>query len=124
MVSISFFKFPVSFIEILTEIIYSSLNSLSVLVPSVLNSASDRLLTSMFSSFSGVLSCALLGTYFFVSSFWFPLCVCFCVLVRLAISPSLGKALLWAQWHSLPGHLSQVLQGSPLCGMCVPSYSR
>lgn len=48
---------------------------------------------------------------------------CFSVLGR---SVCLGLAgwpyAVAAQWYSFPGHLSLVLQESPFCGLCVPSY--
>ena len=64
------------------------MNSLSILITSVLNSASDRLLISIsfifFLEFYSVFS---FGPYFFVSLFWQPSCVCFCVLGRAALIP-------------------------------------
>ena len=66
-------------------LLMSSLSYLSILINSVLNSASDRLLIFvLFNSFSGVLIC------FFVS-FWQPPCVYFYVLGRAAMTPCLGS---------------------------------
>ena len=67
----------------------SSLRSFSILVTSVLNSASDRLLISIsfsFLEFSSVLS---FGSCFF-AYFWQPLSVCFYVLGRAAKFLCLG----------------------------------
>ena len=61
----------------------SSLSSLSILITSVLNPASDRLLISvLFISFPGVLSVVSLRPYFFVSSIWQPSSVYFYALGR------------------------------------------
>ena len=64
---------------------------LSILITSVLNSASDRLLISIFLvpflEFWPVLS---FGSCFFVSSFWQPPCGCFYVLGRAALTLCLG----------------------------------
>ena len=52
-------------------------SSLSILITSVWNSASDRLLNSIsFRSFSGVLFCSFLWTIFLCLSVWQPPCVC------------------------------------------------
>ena len=69
----------------------SSLSSLSILITSVLSSASDRFpLSILISSFSGVLNCFSLGPFFFVSSFWRPPCVYFYVLGRTTMTPCIG----------------------------------
>ena len=68
------------------------MSSLSILITSVLNSASDRLVISIsFSSFPGVLLCSFIGPYFFVSLIRQPPCVCFCVLGRAALTPCLSS---------------------------------
>ena len=70
----------------------SFLSSLSILIISVLFSASRRLLVSIFLviflEFSSVLS---LEPCFFVSSFRQPPCVCFYVLGRAATAPRPGR---------------------------------
>ena len=72
------------------KLLRSSLSSLSILITSVLNSASGRLFISIsFSSFSEVLIS--FGPCFFVSSFWQPPCVCFYVLGRAALTLFLGS---------------------------------
>ena len=38
-----------------------------------------------------------MGTCFIVSLFWLPHCVCFCVLARSAMSPSLGRVALYSR---------------------------
>ena len=64
-----------------------STSSLTILITSVLNSASDRLTISiclvLFLGFCSVLS---FEPYFFVSLVWQPPCVHFCVLGRAALS--------------------------------------
>ena len=69
-----------------------SVSSLSILITSVLNSASDSWLSPfclvLFLGFCSVLS---FGPYFFASSIWLPLCVCFSVLHRAALTPCLSR---------------------------------
>ena len=75
-----------------------SLSSLSILITSVLNSASDRLfIYILFSSFSGVWSVLSFGPCFFISSFWQPPCVCFYVLERAAMRSfqKVSSHVLW-----------------------------
>ena len=56
---------------------------------------SDKLLTSLsFSSFSGDSSYSFILVMFFVSLYWLPLCVCFYVLSRYAMTSSLGRVAL------------------------------
>ena len=68
------------------------LSALSILITSVLKSISSRWLVSfclvLFLEFHSFL---LFGTCFFVSSFWQASCVCFYVLGRAAVFPSLGR---------------------------------
>ena len=61
------------------------------------------------------------GTFFFVSRFWLPLFVCFYVLARSALTPSLSGVVLCSRWCSLLDHLIWMLQEFPLCGFCGPS---
>ena len=86
-----FISISVSFVSdwIFFMILRSSLSYLSILITSVLNSASNRLLSSIsFSSFSGVWILPSCGPYFFVSSFWQPPCVCFYILGRATLTVS------------------------------------
>ena len=70
----------------------SSINSLDILINSVLNSASGRLVISiLFSSCAGFYSVLSFGPYFFFSSIWQPPCVCFCVLGRTALNPCVSS---------------------------------
>lgn len=67
------------------------------------------------------------GTCFFLFLFWSPPCFGFYVLDRAVISPVLIRVGLYsvsygAQWFSVPGHLSHVLQVCPFCVLYVPSY--
>ena len=74
-----FISISVSFISdwVFFMLLSSSLSSLSILITSVLNSTSHRLLISILcSSFSGVLICSLIWAMF-LCSFWPPPCVCF-----------------------------------------------
>ena len=96
-----------------------SINSLRILSISVLNSASDRLAISshlvLFLEFCSVLS---FGPYFFVSLIWQPLCVCFCVLGKAALTPCLSTPV------KLYGAESQVIcwggrPASLLLALCV-----
>ena len=51
--------------------------------------------------------------------------VCFYVLGRSAMTPSLGRMCqvsCGTQVHSILGHLSWVFQECPLCELCGPSY--
>ena len=77
-----------------------SVISLSILITSVLNSVSNRLLISiLFSSFSGFWSALSFGPYFFVSSFWQSACVCFYVLGRAALTPCLSSMAYCRKVH-------------------------
>ena len=88
------------------------MNSLNILITSVLNSASDRLaLSTLFSSFSGCCSFFSFGLYFFVSSIWQPPCVCFCVLGRTALIPCKSTCKLYG---SEPYVIARVRQPSSL----------
>ena len=101
-----FISVSVSFVSdwIYFMLLRSSLSSLSILITSVLNSASGRLLTSIlfifFLEFCSVLS---FGQCFFVS-FWQPTCVCFYVLGRsdlilyLSIVAYYRKVHLYVGW--------------------------
>ena len=88
-----FISIRVSFVYgwIIFMLLRSSLSSLSILVTSVLNSASDRLLISiLFSSFGGALIYSFIWAMF-LCSFWQPSCVCVFVLWGAAITPYLGS---------------------------------
>ena len=79
-----FISISVSFISDLLffQAVTSSLSSLSILITSVLNSAPDRFLISIFFFlvlFPESWSVLSFGPCFFVSSFWQPPCVCFYV---------------------------------------------
>ena len=85
-----FTSLSVAFISSLMILPYS-ISSLSILITSVLNSASDRLAISvLLSSFSGVCSVLSFGPYFFVSSIWQPPHIYFCVLGRAILTPCLS----------------------------------
>ena len=77
-----FISLNAAFISSFMLLLYS-MSSLSNLITSVLNSASIDCL----SPFHVVLA---FGPYFFVSSIWQPLCVCFCVLGRAALARCLS----------------------------------
>ena len=69
-----------------------SISSLSVLITTVLNCASDRLAIFVrLVLFLGFCSALSFGPCFFVSSIWQPPCVCFCVLGRAASTWCLGS---------------------------------
>ena len=71
------------------------LSSLSILIIIVLNSICGRLLASIsLSSFSENFFSYFIWGMFFISLFWLPLCICFCVLGTSAMSPSLGRVAL------------------------------
>ena len=74
------------------RLLSSSLSSLRILITSVFNSASDRFFISIqFSSFSGVLIYSFIWAMFLCLHFGSPPCICFCVLGRAAMTPSLGS---------------------------------
>ena len=85
--SVTFISFWVFFI-----LLSHSASALSILITSVLNSASDSWLSpfclGFFQGFCSVLS---FGPYFFVSSIWQPPCICFSVLGRAALTPCLSS---------------------------------
>ena len=65
----------------------------------------------LFLEFCSVLS---FGPYFFVSSFWQPPCVCFCVLGRAALTPCLSAPV--KLYGTEPQVIARVRQSmSPLC---------
>ena len=100
------------------------LSSLSILITSVLNSASGRLLVStLLSSFSEFCSVLSFGPCFLVSSFWQPPCVCFYILGRATISPSLGGVALSSRYSAGPsGTVSPITRaGCSTCAPCVGS---
>ena len=76
-----------------------SMSALSILITSVLNFVSDRLVISIsFNSFLKFCSVLSIGPYFFVSSIWQPPCVCFCILGRAALTPCLGPLTMLQGW--------------------------
>ena len=80
------------------------LSSLIILINIVLSAVSCMLLSYIsLNSFWGDFSCFFLGTYFFVSPFWLPLCICFCLLFRSAMSPSHGRVSSCSQYPVGPG---------------------
>ena len=87
--------FSYLFVVVLTKLTYSSLSLLSILITSVWNSTSSKLLVcilfSYFLEFCSVLS---LGTCFFVSSFQHPPRVAFYLLGTAAMSPGLRRVTL------------------------------
>lgn len=80
-------------------------------------------------SFSEVLSFSPLRIYSFVSSFCLTLYVCFYVLDKLTVSPSLEGEILSRRYScealkhppTLYGHQSLVSKGCPLCGLYMPA---
>ena len=85
------------------------MSSLSILINSVLKSASDRLAISiLLSPFAGVLICS-----FLVSSIWQPLYVYFCVLLRASLTP-FAHLLCWKRQSYVFTRVGQ--PASSLCG--------
>ena len=69
-------------------------NSLSIFMIIILKSLLDRLfMSSLFSSFSDILSCSSCGTHLSFSSLCLNLSVCFYVLSRSVTFPDLGEVL-------------------------------
>ena len=97
------------------------MSSWSILIASVLNCASDRLLiTISFSSFSGVLFSLSFWIYFFVSSCWQPPCVGFCVLGGAALTPCLS--ILVKLYGAEPLVIARV--GQHMLPLCCSMYRR
>ena len=122
--SVFIFMFPIFLLKTSLRSSILLLSLLSILITSVLNPASGKL-----SPFCLVLSlefyCVLLFETSFVSSFWLPPYVCFCVLGRAAMSPGCIKWLyivrvLWGPVAKSPWSLSQVLQVCPMYRLWVP----
>lgn len=94
----------------------------------ILISSSKRLLNSIsFTLFSVILSCSFVLEYIpSLSSFCLSHCVCFFILHRSAMSPSLEMMTACRRCpvgdsETIPaGHQSQVFQRGPLCGFFAP----
>ena len=103
-----------------------SLSCLSILITSILNPVSGRLIVStLFSSFLEFCSILSFRICFFVSSFWLPLCTFFYLLGRSALSPSLGRMALCSRCPVGPsGAVSLITwawcsRSVPCVGLCV-----
>ena len=84
---------------------------LTILISSVLNYASSRLIVFILFSSSEVLFCSFIWDMS-VSSFWLSPYVPFCVLGRTALSPGLDRMTscsrcpMGVKWHNIPIHLT------------------
>ena len=123
--------FPISLLKFSLSSHTLLLSSLSILVNSVLTSASGGLLVSiLFSSFSKVLFYSFIWNMFF----WSPHLGCLpvfistsqvdllCLLV-LVKWPYVKNGVLWDPVAQLPWSPELVLQVCPLCGLCMPPWA-